>query len=135
MPLEITLNADERLRVAIGRGRLTDRDLLEAWGDALADPDYDPAIDNLVDMTGVEEFEVTPTGAQRLADVMAMCQPEPKPGTCPRVACVASSDTAFEILRIYEMYRELQGSPAHYFVCRSLEEARCWLSLPKLARA
>ncbi len=134
MPLEIFLDADEHLRVAVGRGKLTDRELLEAWGDALADPSYDSAADNLVDMTGVEEFEVTPTGVQRLADVMALCQPLPKPGIRPRVACVASNDRAYDVLRMYEMYRELQGSPAHYFVCRSLEEARCWLGLPKVER-
>jgi hypothetical protein len=42
MPLDIWLDADEHLRLAVGRGKLTDRDLLEAWGDALADPSYDP---------------------------------------------------------------------------------------------
>jgi hypothetical protein len=134
MPLEIFLDPDERLRLAVGRGKLTDRDLLEAWGDALADPSYDSTVDNLVDMTGVDEFQVTPVGARRLADVMELCQRPPAPGVRPRVACVASDDRAFDVLRIYEMYRELQGSPAHYFVCRSLEEARCWLGLPKIER-
>jgi hypothetical protein len=134
MPLEIFLDAEEHLRITVGRGRLTDRELLEAWGDALADPSYDSAADNLVDMTGVEHFDVTPSGVQRLADVMDLCQPLPKPGIRPRVACVASSDRAYDVLRMYEMYRELQGSPAHYFVCRSVEEARCWLGLPKVER-
>jgi hypothetical protein len=134
MPLEIFLDADEHLRVAVGRGKLTDRELLEAWGDALADPSYDAAADNLVDMSGVDEFEVTPMGVQRLADVMDLCQPLLKPGVRPRVACVAPNDRAYDVLRMYEMYRELQGSRAHYFVCRSVEEARCWLGLPKVER-
>jgi hypothetical protein len=134
MPLDIWLDADENLRFAVGRGRLTDRDLLEAWGDALADPTYDPTVDNLVDMRDVDEFEVTPVGAQRLADVMAMCTQPLAPGVRPKVACVAPGDRAFEVLRMYEMYRELQGSPARYFVCRTMEEARCWLGLPKVER-
>jgi hypothetical protein len=134
MPLEIFLDPDERLRIAVGRGRVTDRELLEAWGDALADPSYDPTVDNLIDMTGVEEFAVTPRGAQRLAAVMELCQRPLAPGVRPKVACVASDDRAFDVLRMYEMYRELQGSPAHYFVCRSVEEARCWLGLPKVER-
>jgi hypothetical protein len=134
MPLEIFLDTAERLRVAVGRGKLTDRELLEAWGDALADPTYDSAVDNLVDMSGVEEFAVTAMGAQRLADVMELCQRPPAPGVRPRVACVAPDDRAFDVLRLYEMYRELQGSPALYFVCRSVEEARCWLGLPKVER-
>jgi hypothetical protein len=135
MPLDIWLDADEHLRHAVARGTLTDSDLLEAWGDTLADPAYDPTADNLVDLSGVDRFEVTPIGAQRLADVMAMCAPAPAPGVRPRVACVAPSDKAFRLLRMYEMYRELQGSPSRYFVCRTMEEARCWLRLPKIDRA
>jgi hypothetical protein len=134
MPLDIWLDADEHLRHAVARGTLTDRDLLEAWGDALADPAYDPAADNLVDMSGVERFEVTPVGAERLAAVMAMCARPAPPGVRPRVACVAPSDDAFVVLRMYEMYRELQGSPSRYFVCRTMEEARCWLALPRIDR-
>ncbi len=134
MPLDIWLDTDDRLRHTVGRGTLTDRDLLEAWGDALADPAYDPAADDLVDMSSVERFEVTPVGAQRLADVMQMCARAPSPGVRPKVACVAPSDDAFIVLRLYEMYRELQGSRSHYFVCRTVEEARCWLGLPKVER-
>jgi hypothetical protein len=134
MALEIFLDAEERLRIVVGRGRVTDRDLLEAWGDALADPEYDASVDSLVDMSSVDQFEVTPSGAQRLADVTEMCQRPLAPGIRPRVACVAPTDRAFNVLRMYEMYRELQGSPALYFVCRSLEEARCWLGLPKVER-
>jgi hypothetical protein len=134
MPLDIWLDADQHLRRAVARGTLTDRELLEAWGDALADPTYDPTADNLVDMSSVDRFEVTPVGAQRLADVMAMCARPAPPGVRPRVACVAPTDDAFTVLRMYEIYRELQGSTSRYFVCRTIEEARCWLGLPKIDR-
>ena len=132
--MKIWLDAERHLRHAVARDTLTDRDLLEAWGDALADPAYDPAADNLVDMSGVEQFEVTPHGAQRLADVMAMCAKPPAPGVRPGVAVGAPSDDerAYRILRMYEVYRELQGAPARFFVCRSIEEARCWLALPRV---
>jgi hypothetical protein len=133
--MHIWVEADRQLRRAVARQTLTDRDLLEAWGDVLADPDYDPAYDNLVDMSGVERFEVTARGARRLADVMAMCAKPPAPGVRPRVALVASDDRSFDILRMYEMYRELQGAPARFFVTRSLEEARCWLALPRVDAA
>jgi hypothetical protein len=134
MPMDIWLDSDENLRHAVARGTLTDRDLLEAWGDALADPAYDPAADNLVDVSSAERFAVTPLGAQRLADVMAMCARPPAAGIRPRVAFVAPDDDAFTVLRLYEMYRELQGSPSRFFVCRTMEEARCWLALPKVER-
>ena len=130
--MDIWLEAGNGLRRAVAHGTLTDRDLLEAWGDALADPAYDPAVDNLVDMSGADRFEVTAIGAQRLADVMAMCAPTPKPGVRPKVAFVAPSDDAYGLLQMYEKYRERQGAPARFFVCRSLEEARCWLSLPRV---
>jgi hypothetical protein len=135
MPMDIWLDSDEHLRHAVARGTLTDRDLLEAWGDALADPAYDPAADNLVDVSGAERFAVTPGGAQRLANVMAMCARLPAAGIRPRVAFVAPDDDAFTVLRLYEMYRELQGSPSRFFVCRTMEEARCWLALPRVERA
>ncbi len=131
--MKIWLDAARQLRHAVAKEKLTDRDLLEAWGDALADPAYDPAADNLVDMSGVEQFEVTPRGAQRLADVMAMCTKPLAPGVRPRVAFVAPpDDRAFRILRMYEIYRGLQGAPARFFVTESVEEARCWLALPKV---
>ena len=133
--MDIWVEPDRQLRRAVARDTLTDRDLLEAWGDVLADPDYEPAYDNLVDMSGVGSFEVTPLGAQRLADVMAMCAKPPAPGVRPRVAFVAPDDRAFGILRMYEMYRELQGAPSRFFVTRSMEEARCWLALPRVDAA
>jgi len=132
MPMDIWVEPDQPLRRAVAHETLTDRDLLEAWGDVLADPEYDPELDNLVDMSGVRSFEVTAAGAQRLADVMAMCAKAPAPGVRPRVALVASDDYAFGVLRIYEMYREHQGAQARFFVARSLEEARCWLALPRV---
>ena len=132
MPLEIRVEPAKGLRYAIARGTLTDRDLLEAWGDALADPSYDPALDSLVDMSETERFEVTPEGAQRLADVMEMCGRAPPPGTRPRVALVAPTDDAFGLCRMYEAYRELQGAAAHFFVTRSKAEAQCWLGLPRV---
>ena len=135
MPMDIWVEPDRQLRRAVARDTLTDRDLLEAWGDVLADPAFDPDCDNLVDMSGVERFEVTPLGAQRLADVMAMCAKPPAAGVRPRVAFVAPDDRAFGILRMYEMYRELQGAAQRFFVTRSLEEARCWLALPRVEAA
>jgi hypothetical protein len=132
MPLEIRVEPTKRLRYAVAHGRLTDRDLLEAWGDALADPAFDPALDSLVDISEAESFEVTPAGAQRLADVMEMCGKEPPPGTRPRVAFVAPTDEAFGVCRIYETYRELRGASAHFFVTRSKAEAQCWLGLPRV---
>jgi hypothetical protein len=131
MPLDIRVDSAEHLRYAVASGTLTDRDLLVAWGDALADPTYDPSIDDLVDVSGADRFEVTPVGAQRLADVMSLCAREPAPGVRPKVACVAPTDVAFGVLRMYEVYRELQGAQAHFFVCRTMAEARCWLALPR----
>ena len=130
--MKIWLDADRHLRHAVAQDTLPDRALLETWGDALAGPAYDPAADNLVDMSDVECFEVTPNGAQRLADVMSMCAKAPAPGVRPRVAFVAPNYHAFRILRMYEVYRELQGAPTRFFVCRSVQEARCWLGLPRV---
>jgi hypothetical protein len=53
----------------------------------------------------------------------------------PRVAFVAPADRAFDLMRMYEVYRERQGAPARFFVCRSIEEARCWLTLPRVEEA
>ena len=129
MPLEIRVEPTKRLRYAVARGRLTDRDLLEAWGDALADPSYDPALDSLVDMSEADSFEVTPEGAQRLADVMVMCAKEPPPGTRPRVALVAPTDVAFGMARMYQSIRASGGAPSEHRVFREMAEARAWLGL------
>lgn len=44
-----------------------------------------------------------------------------------KTALVDPIDSHFAILRIYETYRELRGSPIHYFVSRDVDEAMDWL--------
>jgi hypothetical protein len=130
MPITVHVDPSLRVRYAAASGVVTDADVLEGYGEVLADPAYDPSIDQLFDGSAIERLEVTPAAVMRLAELVARADRAIAPGVRPRVAIVAPADAAFGLARMYEAYRESQQSPKQYFVCRTAEDARRWLGIP-----
>ena len=120
----------DRVRHTVGTGVLSDRDFVDCYGAMVADPAYDPSLDQLVDLTGVERLEVTSVGASELGDLMTLSDALIPEGIRPKVALVASSDEGIAILWLYRSVREHAGSPVQFAIFRSLGDARSWLGLP-----
>ncbi len=47
-----------------------------------------------------------------------------------RTVFVRDDDAGYGMLRMYTAYAEMEGVPASYFVCRSMDEALAWLDAP-----
>ena len=44
-----------------------------------------------------------------------------------RTVFVSNEDAGYGMLRMYTAYAEMEGVPATYFVCRTMDEAETWL--------
>ncbi len=117
------------VRYTVGSGTLTDRDFVDCYAAMVADPSYDPSLDQLVDLTAVDRFDVTSGGARDLGDLMRLSDALIPDGVRPKVAAVATSDEGIAILWMYRSVREHGGSPVEFAIFRSLDDARSWLGL------
>jgi hypothetical protein len=129
MPIAIAVDPWRRLRYSVATGVITDDDVAEAYARAMADPDADPSMNVLADLSGVERVDVSADCVRRLA--ARQVEDERGHTLRPRVAIVAPSDCAFGIARMYTAYRQSLDASSRLLVCRSREEAERWLELPE----
>ena len=126
MPIRIRVDSSGRVRHAVLEGTVGDHELIDAYAGVLADPDFDPTLNDLVDARGVRRVDVTPAGLRRLADVVQQVDRLSLP---TKVAIVAVEDVAYDAARMYEAVRANQHAPAEHRVFRDIAEARRWLGL------
>lgn len=126
MPIRIRVDSAGRVRHAVLEGTVGDDELIDAYAGVLADPDFDPTLNDLVDGRGVRRVEVTPAGLRRLADLVQQIDRLSLP---TKVAVVAADDVAYDAARMYEALRANQHAPAHHRIFRDMAEARRWLGL------
>jgi len=126
MVVKIRVDAAARVRHAVLEGTIDDDELVSAYAAVLADPDFDPTLNDLVDARGVRRVDVTPVGVRRLADLVQQLDRLALP---TRVAVVAPDDVAYDTARMYEALRIGQHAPAEHRVFRDMAEARSWLGL------
>jgi hypothetical protein len=129
VPIVVEVDQRRRVRYASASGVLTDADVLEGYAGVLADPTYDATLDMVFDCTAVECLAVAPATIKRIAELVALADRAIPPGVHPRAAIVAPADVAFGMARMYQARRESQDAARQYFVCRTMEEARCWLGV------
>jgi len=122
MPVRIELREAERLRVIVVEGAIGDADLYEAFSALWLAPDYDSALDELVDLRGVTGVGVTAAGLRRLAETSI----ELHRGTpAVRVALVAPDNLVYGLSRMYEGFAS--ASQSEHRVVRTIDEAFAWL--------
>jgi len=126
MVVKIRVDAAARVRYSVLEGIVDDEELVDAYAAVLADPDFDPTLNDLVDASGVRRVDVTPAGVRRLADLIRQIDRLALP---TKVAVVAPDDVAYDAARMYESFRVGQHAPAEHRVFRDLAEARRWLGL------
>ena len=119
------------VRAALYTGVVDDPEMLQAYGALLAEPDYDPALDDLVDLRGVSRFEVSTEGLRR---IISMYTPVDRLGLPTALAIVAASDLTYGMSRMYEMMRG-DDVPEEIRVFHSHDEAMRWLAGRRRRRA
>ena len=125
--MPVTIRADDaaRVRYSIMTGTVTDDELVAAYTELLADPDFDPTLNDLVDTAEVNRVEVTPSGLRRVADVVSQIDRLAIP---TKIAIVATRPAVVALARLYALYREQQRAPAQHRVFRNVDAAKRWLA-------
>ena len=114
-------------RVATVSQRVHDDELLDSYQSLLSSPDYDPDLNDLVDMRGVERFEVSGDAIRQLVRSFARFS-----GADNRLAIVAGSDVVYGMARMYEQLRSDTTEEIRVF--RDVDEARAWLKQSRRRR-
>ncbi len=122
MTVRIEIREAERLRVVVVEGALGDADVYETFSTLWLTPEYDPALDELVDLRGLSGVGVTSTGIRRLAETSVQVH---RGSPAVRVAIVAPDNLVYGLSRMYGAFAEESGSEHRVF--RSVEEAMDWL--------
>ncbi len=107
-------------------GTVDDDELVDAYSAVLADPNFDPTLNDLVDARAVRRVDVTPVGVRRLAELVQQIDRLSLP---TKIAVVTGDDIAYNAARMYEAIRAGQNAPAEHRVFRDIAEARAWLGL------
>jgi hypothetical protein len=129
MPIDIRVDSAEGVRYSVVTGVVTDAEMLEAFERVVDDPTFDPTLDVIADLRGVERLAVTPTRVRELAERRAR---NPRlVAAQSRVAVVAPTDVMYGVARMYGSSGHREDAGRRFLVCRTMEEARAWLSLPE----
>lgn len=120
---------DEGIRVARFRGCIDEGILLAAYEHLVTAADFDPGLDDIVDLSGISSFAFSNQGLQLLVDRLAQLDPL---GYRTRVAMVAPTDVAYGMGRMYEMLRETTGSSTEEIrLFKKYDDAHAWLCAAK----
>ena len=127
--IRFTMDPASRIRVAEFSGRVNAEELLSSYSALIAAVDYDPTVDDLVDMRAVEHLELGADAVQRLVSLFI-----PLDGTAPptRLAIVAPSDELFGMARMYQILRT--DAPGEIEVFRDRVDADRWIGLLPVER-
>lgn len=80
--------------------------------------------DTLWDLRRCSMIHLQPEELRRIADAVRAASGRRQEG---HTVFIATEDADFGMLRMYTAYAEMEGVPATYHVCRTMEEAVAWL--------
>jgi hypothetical protein len=120
--IRFQVDPEARIRIAFFEGVVDDQEVLGSYGALVSQPDYDPTLDDMVDMGGVERLEVSSETVRRLVD---MFTPLDTDQVVTRLAIVAPKDHVFGMARMYEILRS--DAPEQIRVFRDRDQAERWL--------
>ena len=122
MSLEYSIDKSQRLVVSVVEGVVGFDDIRGHQNRLLADPDFDPTFDQLIDGTRATRFELSADQARTVAGRPIFSRDSLR-------ALVATQPHVFGLGRMVEVYHEDLGQ---FHVFYSMEEAVTWLgrSLP-----
>lgn len=119
MPFFYKIDKERKLVMSTAAGELTKDEVLALQDQLRKDPDFDPNLSQLSDLTHVTALNITGAEMQELAERTAF---SPK----ARRAVIASNDPAFGLARMFEQIREAKGDLG-IRVFRKLEDALDWI--------
>jgi len=122
MPLSFAIDKQLRLVISTASGTVTYSDIAAHQVGLKNHPDFDPSFDQLIDGTGVTNVAVTAEEIRTVARQRIFA-------VNSRQAFATSSELAYGMSRMFELYREASGSGRPVRVFNSLDAAQEWLHL------
>lgn len=120
MPLSFVIDKQRRLVISTASGIVTYSEVATHQVGLKNHPDFDPTFDQLIDGTGITKIAVTVEEIRTVARQRLF-------GAESRQAFATSSDFAYGMARMFEIYREASGSGRPVRVFNSLQAAHEWL--------
>jgi hypothetical protein len=124
MPVEHRYDAALRTLFVTFTGEVSETELLDTARKLSADPSIPPGRRELVDLSRIENSDVTSAALRRVAHIYSETDKQPEDS---QVAIVAPGDLYYGLSRMYEAFR--RSSPVEIRVFRELAEARSWLGI------
>ena len=124
MPIETSIDPDRGLITHVASGDVTPEEIARAADRTLADPDFEPGMDALVDLRDASLAALT---SDDLRDMVRHARSRiPRRGSGFRAAWVAPRDLEFGLVRMLEVFME--DLPSEHRLFRDINEARRWLA-------
>jgi hypothetical protein len=120
MPLSYVIDKHRGLVTSTASGVLTYSDIVAHQEGLKSDPDFDPKFDQLFDGTAVTKIELTAGEIQTVARQKLFAAGS-------RQAFATSSEFAYGMARMFEIYRETSRTGRLVRVFSGTEAAREWL--------
>ena len=122
MPLSFVIDKQRRIVISTASGLVTYSEIAAHQVQLKNHPDFDPTFDQLIDGTGVTKIELTVEEIRTVARQRIF-------GATSRQAFATSSEFAYGMARMFELYREASGSGRPVRVFNNLRAAQEWLQL------
>ena len=120
MPLSYVIDKQRRLVTSTASAVVTYSDLTAHQSRLKNDPDFDPTFDQLVDGTAVTQIDLTTDNVRAIARQRLFAAGS-------RQAFATSSEFAYGMARMFELYRDSAGTGRLVRVFNGLEAAQEWL--------
>ncbi len=121
--ITFSFDIETNIRTATYTGIITDGELITAYRELHAKPDYNPTADDLVDLRLVDQLNVS---SQSLHHLISTYIPVDVRGRYTRLAIIAASDFTFGMSRLYETLRG-DEVPEVIHIFRHYDDAILWL--------
>jgi hypothetical protein len=121
MPFNSVIDTERRLIVSTGTDVVTGDEGLACCRQLKNRPDFNPAFNQLLDLTSATRFDATQDQLRRIANESLL-----SPGS--RRAVVATNPTIFGLARMFQSYRSLSQVSENVMVFNRLDQAVAWLN-------
>jgi hypothetical protein len=127
MPCRYVIHVQQRLVVSTGSERVTFEEMKAHQDQLIADPDFDPTFNQLLDATAVTDLDLSRDDVKSLATRKVFSAES-------RRAFAAPNPAVFGIGRMWTAYHEMATGMENVRIFYDLAEALKWLGLESTPR-
>lgn len=124
MPYRFTIDNQNQIVFFHAEGELTPEEFLACLNEVVADPDFQPGFDHMVDLTCCTRLALSARHMRQRTDADSKLANKLGTGKC---ALVTNNFFSYAVTRIYKTL--MRDSPLQIELFRELDQAYSWLSI------